>query len=180
MPSGRVARACLCLVVATNAVIPDGELEVSDGPGSAFVAPGFFGDRMSTLPEKASALKVELRRPDGLADGCAPAVARPAPAGRFALLAARSPNCTFDERARAAEALGASALVVYNTLEGMYRNRSSGESKADFECRRGRSWEPSRARAFEGYADSACARVTTPYLRRCSRLSRPLNLSLKG
>ena len=113
---------------------------------------------MSQLPEKASALKVELRRPDGLADGCVPAVAKHAPAGRFALLAARSPNCTFDERARAAEAVGASASIVYNTLEGMYRNRSHGESKADFECRRGRSWEPSRAGAFGGYPDSKCAR----------------------
>ena len=68
MLSARAAfGACLCVAVA-RAVLPDGELEVSGGPGSAYVAPGFFGDRVSQLPEKASALKVELRRPDGLAD----------------------------------------------------------------------------------------------------------------
>ena len=43
MLSARAAfGACLCVAVA-RAVLPDGELEVSGGPGSAYVAPGFFG-----------------------------------------------------------------------------------------------------------------------------------------
>jgi hypothetical protein len=80
------------------------------------------------------------------------------PTAPFALLAARSPNCTFEERALAAEAINASALIVYNSLEGIYRNRSFGENKVDFECSNGKSWESVRATRFEGYPKSQCAK----------------------
>jgi hypothetical protein len=49
----------------------------------------------------------------------------------------RSPNCTFSQRAAAAEALGAAVLVVVNTVEGIYRNRTHATAREDFDCDEG-------------------------------------------
>ena len=48
--------------------------------------------------------------------------------------------CASRSRRVRIEGLGASALIVYNTLEGIYKNRTYGEKQTDYECDNGASW----------------------------------------
>ena len=118
-------------VVAAFSVGPAGAVTPSamvglHGTGKKlFAAPAAFGD---ALPSQASRLRLTLATPEGLQDGCSPELKETftsslAKGQQFALLVQRSPNCTFETRAVAAKSIGASALVVQNTVEGIYHNR---------------------------------------------------------
>lgn len=93
-------------------------------------------------------------------DGCDPKVNVPTEvaADGFALVVERSPNCTFEARAWAAEAVGASAMVVRNSIEGIYQNRTYTTDQTDYECDNGQSWTSSTNDKFEGYTHTSCAK----------------------
>ena len=97
--------------------------------------------------------KLRLRKPEPL-DGCELEHWD----HKYSVLAARSPNCTFADRGTEAEKYGLKAVIVYNTLEGIYRNRTFAEPFVDYECRNGRSFvhNPSTMK-FQGYPLSECA-----------------------
>ena len=125
-----------------SGVTPTAKLALLSGSGTSEAAPASFGLALPT--SKSSALRLTLRWAGGLADGCSPDVGEWSSVESvahdgFGVLAARSPNCTFGDRAVAAQKAGIRALIVYNTIEGIYRNRSHGEDKYDYECGNGES-----------------------------------------
>mmetsp|Transcript_18345 Transcript_18345/g.27654 ORF Transcript_18345/g.27654 Transcript_18345/m.27654 type:complete len:696 (+) Transcript_18345:10-2097(+) len=85
----------------------------------------------------------------------------------FAILAARSPNCSFGDRMLAVGGVGGKALIVYDTIEGIYRNRSTAQAGTDYECSRGQSWVSKqndfnsiaayKSARLDGFKDSGCA-----------------------
>ncbi|KAH8070717.1 aspartic-type endopeptidase [Aureococcus anophagefferens] len=142
-------------------------------------APASFGVALPT--SKGSALRLTLRWAGGLADGCAPEVDKWSDVASvahdgFGLLAARSPNCTFVDRAAAAAKAGVRALVVYNTVEGIYRNRSYAEDKYDYDCGNGRGAVDASSYAsndaykedrLAGFPGSSCATGSSCESGRC-------------
>jgi len=54
--------------------------------------------------------------------------------------------------------VGASAMVVRNSIEGIYQNRTYTTDKTDYECDNGESWASSTHDKFEGYTHSSCAK----------------------
>ena len=130
----RIESACLAAVVAgAEAVTPSAILSLHGRGKKLFAAPATFGDE---LPVKASRLRLPLVTPEGLQDGCSPELKASSVAaargGGFVLFVQRSPNCTFEARAIAAQAIGASALVVQNTIEGIYHNRYTAAEHCHF------------------------------------------------
>ena len=160
----------------TRAVTPTTRSTGTAPPsGQAMAAPASFGAALPT--SKSSALRLTLRWPGGLEDGCAPEVDKwsgveSVAHDGFGVLAARSPNCTFVDRAVAAARAGIRALVVYNTVEGIYRNRSHGEDKYDYDCDNGRSYVDGASKAFAadrlaGFTGAACAQASSCESGRC-------------
>ena len=166
--------AAVWLPVA-SCVTPTASLGILSGSGSSDAAPAAFGAALPTSAD--TALRLTLRWPGGLADGCAPDVGNWASVDGvardgFGVLAARSPNCTFADRAAAAAAAGVRALVVYNTVEGIYRNRSAAEDKYDYDCGNGRGTTSAAAKSYDadrldGFLDSSCAASSACASRRC-------------
>ena len=75
---------------------------------------------------------------------------------------ARTHTGTFEDRAAAASKAGLKALIVYNSIEGIYRNRSHAEDQYDYECANGKSATSKSAKTFaadkaDGFRSSACA-----------------------
>ena len=102
------------------------------------MAPGGFGD---ALPDESDTLYRKLVQPLGDEDGCSPEVPQLFPKNsQFYLLVARG-NCTFTEKAAAAEAQGAKGVVIYNSLEGIYQGNEWADS-SDYECANGEAWVP--------------------------------------
>ena len=144
--------ALICLAVGlrvTESVIPSAILSVrsSNGKGGStgkklFAAPAAFG---LELPSESGRVRFSLVTPNGLQDGCEPELKPTFEAIKdtsinYALLVQRSPNCTFEQRALAAQKIGASAIIVQNTVEGIYHNRSHAEAQSDYECSYGKSY----------------------------------------
>ncbi|CAM9743448.1 unnamed protein product, partial [Phaeothamnion confervicola] len=118
-------------------VMPTGQLQINDYL-TYFAAPAAFG---AIVPAEDEAKYTLLTLPSGTADGCDDAT----PAlpegydGAFAVLAQRG-NCSFDTKARTAQAAGAALLIVYNTLEGVYQGRGFAMETDDYECANGEGW----------------------------------------
>ena len=155
------ALLCALALHATHGAVPTGTLQL-EGGASLHVAPAALG---SLLPaSKQHALHLTLRWAGGLADGCDPKVDKwSSTATRkdgVAVLAARSPNCTFADRAKAAAKAGLRAVVVYNTIEGIYRNRTYAEDKYDYDCSRGKGVVNiiKQAEKMDGFRTSPCAK----------------------
>ena len=154
--------ALLLAALAWNAhaAIPTATLKLEGGATLA-VAPAALGSLLP--PSKAQALHVTLRWAGGLADGCDPGVAKwPSASVRrdgVAVLAARSPNCTFSDRVQAAARAGLRAVVVYNTVEGIYRNRTYATDKYDYDCSRGSGIVSkfTQDEKMDGFRSSPCA-----------------------
>ncbi|KAJ8600129.1 hypothetical protein CTAYLR_003461 [Chrysophaeum taylorii] len=124
-----------------SGVAPSAELRSAHE--RVYAAPAAFGRIEETM-------KFTLRRPVGLADGCEPQ-ASSSSSKKEGLFAARSPNCSFSDRAVAAKAAGFAALVVYNTIEGIYQNRSRAKAGEDFECENGKATASSLKGKWEGF-----------------------------
>eukprot|EP00903_Cladosiphon_okamuranus_P014280 g13263.t1 len=141
---GKRERALLSAVVAATlkahpveAVLPTGELRLTGG-GTAYAAPAWFGLQ---LPEEEEANYLPLMVPQGSADGCGVVTVDnpPADGGGFVLLVERG-NCFFDEKALAAQEAGAEGLVVMNSVEGIYQDKTAATDKYDYECSNGEGW----------------------------------------
>jgi hypothetical protein len=87
-----------------QAVVPSCQIDVSDSVGAASVycAPSSFG---AALPAESKSLDLAIYTPSGYQDGCKPTLPKDKAklGAKFALLVDRSPNCTFSERAVAAQ-----------------------------------------------------------------------------
>jgi len=150
-----------------GAVVPIAELSLSHGRGHLLAAPAAFSD---TIPSKGRRVHLSLVRPKGLADGCSPEFTEEALAlgsESLALLVRRSSNCTFGHRAAAAEALGASAIVVANSVEGMYRNHTYATAQQDYDCSNGAAWVHSLGDKLSGFPTSSCATDSRCSSHRC-------------
>ena len=174
-----MARALLLLCASTRTVAVTPTAELTFATTTLGAAPASFGVALPT--SKGSALRLTLRWAGGLADGCAPEVDKWSDVASvahdgFGLLAARSPNCTFVDRAAAAAKAGVRALVVYNTVEGIYRNRSYAEDKYDYDCGNGRGAVDASSYAsndaykedrLAGFPGSSCATGSSCESGRC-------------
>lgn len=150
------------------AVTPGAELGIMGG-GKVLVAPAAFGDH---LPSSSKRLHLTVVKPSGYQDGCKPVVQVPThvESSGFALLVQRSPNCTFGERAVAAQGVGAKALIVANSVEGIYRNRSHGEEFEDYDCSNGEGFVESALASggkLAGFPTSSCATDAKCASKRC-------------
>mmetsp|Transcript_25764 Transcript_25764/g.79257 ORF Transcript_25764/g.79257 Transcript_25764/m.79257 type:complete len:598 (+) Transcript_25764:66-1859(+) len=134
-----------------------GFLELSGGVRVP-VAVAEFGRALPT--SRSRGLRLTLRFPprNRNRDGCAVETEWWDDDADGALLSARSPNCTFAERAVAASRAGVAAVVVYATPEGVYSNRTFAEP-SDYDCANGRSWVASRSGKWRGFPDSDCAKT---------------------
>lgn len=113
------------------------------------------GGRLPASRHESHSMPLSSPSSDHFLDGCD---LSPPNSGSGAILSARSPNCSFSDRATSASAAGYSVVVVYETVEGIYRNRSSAEDKADYDCAKGESWVRRTSDKFSGFADSECAK----------------------
>lgn len=138
----------------TNGAAPTAVIEVISSGVKVRAAPATFGRRLPSA--KADALTVHLVvPPNGIEDGCS---LEAVDGTDTAILAARSPACFFADRGIAASKAGYKAIVVYNTIEGIYRNRSHADAKTDYECDNGKSWvRDASAGKISGFPDSECA-----------------------
>eukprot|EP00752_Nemacystus_decipiens_P009947 g8870.t1 len=119
-----------------EAVLPTGELRLTGG-ATAYAAPAWFGLQ---LPEEQEASYLPLRVPQSSSDGCGTVTVQDPPAnGGFVLLVERG-NCFFDEKALAAQEAGAEGLVVMNSVEGIYQDKTAATDKYDYECSNGEGW----------------------------------------
>lgn len=151
------------LLWKTNGAAPTAVVEVISSGMKVRAAPATFGRRLPSTKEDA--LTVHLVHPNRNEDGCSlEAVGETG----WAIFAARSPACTFADRGIAASKAGYEAVVVYNTIEGIYRNRSYADAKTDYECDNGKSWVRNASDGKNsGFPDSECAQSKTCVSRKC-------------
>ena len=117
------------------AVIPLAEITTRKVLGTTTVvygAPSTFSDSLS---EEKDALFMRLVKPLNGLDGCDPIAPGLRGLQGFHLLVSRG-NCTFLDKAVAAYDIGASGVVVYNSLEGIYQGNQVASS-IDYECENG-------------------------------------------
>eukprot|EP00638_Chattonella_subsalsa_P000540 CAMPEP_0117755468 /NCGR_PEP_ID=MMETSP0947-20121206/13472_1 /TAXON_ID=44440 /ORGANISM="Chattonella subsalsa, Strain CCMP2191" /LENGTH=562 /DNA_ID=CAMNT_0005574813 /DNA_START=348 /DNA_END=2036 /DNA_ORIENTATION=- len=70
---------------------------------------------------------------------CNSNVQLPGTESNFLLLVERG-NCTFTQKVLNAQMNGASGVIIYNSLRGMYRGKNYGLDKTDYECGNGEGW----------------------------------------
>jgi hypothetical protein len=124
-----------CLLLGTIAVIPLAEITTRKVLGTTTVvygAPSTFSDSLS---EEKDALFMRLVKPLSGTDGCDPIAPGLRGLQGFHLLVSRG-NCTFLDKAIAAYNIGASGVVVYNSLEGIYQGNDYA-SNVDYDCDNG-------------------------------------------
>lgn len=139
MMSSLVRLVCLhAALQGALGITPSGEMSIRQSTTVVYVAPGGFGD---DLPDESDTIYRKLVQPVGDVDGCSPEVPQLFPKNsQFYLLVARG-NCTFAEKAAAAEAQGAKGVIIYNSLEGIYQGNDWADS-SDYECDNGQAWVP--------------------------------------
>ncbi len=101
------------------------------------------------LPSKKYAPELVLIEPAEANDqmGCTTPLVLPSslPANQpFALLLARG-KCSFESKTVAAEAAGASLVIIYNNEEGLYYNKTAATPQLDYECNNGNAFLPTVA-----------------------------------
>lgn len=120
------------------AVIPLGEITTHKIEGTTttiYAAPGRFGE---PLKRESEAGFMKLVSPIGDPNGCNPEIKYLRPNQAFLLMVARG-NCTFLDKTIAAANIGALGVVVYNSLEGIYKNNDYASSD-DYECDNGSAY----------------------------------------
>jgi hypothetical protein len=122
----------ISLLASCYAVIPSGEIKIHQTAGTVYVAPGTFG---KSLLDESSTIYRKLVIPAGDSHGCDPIIPMLPKRSEYYLLSARG-NCSFEDKAVAAEAVGAKAVVIYNDLEGIYQGNDFAD-ESDYECDNG-------------------------------------------
>ncbi len=142
------------LVHFSSAIIPSVEFQLNEQGKGGYAAPSAFGENLESVKSKWLPLAV----PEMGKDGCSNVRVKDDIKPPFILLVKRG-NCSFASKALAAQNIGAVGLMVANTLEGIYGNRSQVESKLDYECADGKSWvkEVSKPRWNSVNSPSECA-----------------------
>jgi hypothetical protein len=123
-----------------HGVTPSGEMstrKLAGNPTTVYVAPGSFG---SPLDSETEAATRRLVKPELGEDGCAPVPPSLRSTMGFYLLVSRG-NCSFIDKAVAAAEVGASGVVIYNSLEGIYQGRDYA-LETDYECDNGSGYIP--------------------------------------
>ena len=138
-------------------ITPTGEMQIRQSSTVVYLAPGAFG---ADLSDESDTIYRKLVRPIGDADGCAPQVPTLFPKNsQFYLLVQRG-NCTFSEKASAAEGVGAKGVIIYNALEGIYQGNDFADS-VDYECNNGEAYVPEEDVIFPIYSDEMNAAMPT-------------------
>lgn len=123
------------LLQKVTAVIPLAEITTRKVLGTTTVVYGAKSTFSDSLSEEKDALFMRLVKPLSGTDGCDPVAPGLKGLQGFHLLVSRG-NCTFLEKAIAAYNIGASGVVVYNSLEGIYQGNSYASS-VDYDCDNG-------------------------------------------
>ena len=119
----------------SRAVIPLAELTTRKVLGSTTIIYGAPGSFSGSLSEEKDAVFMRLVKPTSGFDGCDPVAPVLKGLQTFYLLVGRG-NCTFLDKAIAAYNIGASGIVVFNSLEGIYQGNEVASSE-DYECDNG-------------------------------------------
>ena len=130
----------------SQAVIPSGALSTRKVLGTSTVIYGAPGSFSGSLNEQRDAVFVRLVKPVSGFDGCDPVPPTFWDDLKFYLLVSRG-NCTFLEKTVAASNIGASGVVVFNSIEGIYQGNDHASSD-DYDCENG-----------SGYVDSLLSPV---------------------
>ena len=131
-----------------NGVTPIAEIYLKSIGTSVYATPAKFS---SDLPSDLNDADYNrLFEPTNDNDGCAPDVPH-VPHGVFYLLVSRG-NCSFAAKTEAAENVGASGIIVYNSLEGIYAGQNYA-SETDYECDNGEGWISTEDITLPVYSD---------------------------
>lgn len=118
------------------AVVPLGILRIFRSQHEIFVSPASFATELPYDEFSSEYYKIlELQGDSKL--GCDTSTMKISNdfVSPFLLLIARG-NCTFETKALNAQKLGASGVIIYNTIEGLYRN-SEVAPPGEYECKNG-------------------------------------------
>ena len=149
----------LMLLLSTktcNTITPSGEMKIRQKDSIIYVAASTFGGQLN---DESETTYKKLVKPVGDNDGCSPTIPRLQHNSQFYLLVARG-NCSFIEKAIAAETAGAKAIVIYNSIEGIYQGNSFASS-TEYECNNGKSYVPTDDIVYPVYSDEMVSRIPT-------------------
>ena len=116
-----------------NAIIPTGELKIHGTNELIHVAPAYFGPAL--LQEYETTYYTLLISNTLHSQGCEISVISIVDNLPFYLLVSRG-NCTFEEKAMNAQNSGASGIIIYDSLIGIYHNHNYADSD-DYNCNDG-------------------------------------------
>jgi len=126
----------------THAALPNAEIHVEGG--SSFLATfASFGARQTIATDTNSLLLTPPLTVD--ASLCSDLVDYSTVQWEGDIMLVPRGNCTFERKALAAQQMGASAIIIYNTLESRYQQNETTnqviypQNKADYECANGES-----------------------------------------
>ena len=146
----------LLMIASCICITPSGEMKIRQKDSIIYVATGTFGGELS---DESLTTYRKLVKPVGDDDGCNPVIPRLQHNSQFYLLVARG-NCSFIDKAIAAETAGAKGIVVYNSIEGIYQGNTYAAS-TDYECDNGQSYIPSDEIIYPVYSDEMISRIPT-------------------
>ena len=132
---------CLALLPSAYSVLPAGQLLLRDGDRDVALhfAPGSLSK--AHLPEMHDAEFQRLLLPSNGETGCGSTIVVPAysePFLGFSVLLERG-DCSYRQKALAAQKAGASSVLVANTVRGVYGDRGHAKS-SDVNCEAGSGW----------------------------------------
>jgi len=123
----------LSIFISIYSIIPTGELKIRRTDNIIYVAPGSFGTSLEK--ESETSYKRLLLVNGDTHDGCENPSVSIKNIQSFYLLVSRG-NCSFVDKAIAAESIGAVGVIIYNSLEGIYQDRSYALD-TDYDCDKG-------------------------------------------
>lgn len=118
-----------------NGIAPTAEMFIKRSNLVIYMAPASFG---STLPSSKVTTYKRIYELEGQTkDGCSNPVISTTKAlsASYYLLIARG-NCSFEQKVVNAVKLGASGVVIYNSLEGIYQGKQYADPR-DYDCNKG-------------------------------------------
>jgi len=128
----------VALVTRVASIVPNGQILFRPDGGMVNMAVATWAKPFS---DAAGALFHRLLRPTGDATGCDGNLQVPLyypPYLSFDVLLSRG-TCSFYDKALAAKAIGASGVIVYNSLQGIYGSKTYAE-EIEYDCNNGAGW----------------------------------------
>lgn len=146
----------ILLMKTCNSITPSGEMKIRQKDSIIYVAASTFGGELN---DESETTYKKLVKPIGDDDGCSPVIPRLQHNSQFYLLVARG-NCSFVDKAIAAETAGAKGIVIYNSIEGIYQGNNFASS-SDYECNNGQSYIPTNELVYPVYSDEMISKIPT-------------------